>query len=341
MRILRIVVAFIAALAVGAQSWLLITTGEAYCLNDGCSIVEKMIAIPATVFELSIPPTLWFYGFGVLFFFLVFLFSTIAWLTDSEEVEKYVGYLLTAGLAAEGVLIFFQHAIAHTWCYSCLSVFAGLLLLTFLSGMDQTIRGILAFCAVLIAAFALQWGVGGGGLSLKAGAVASWTEKGNDKTITIIFSETCPHCEQVIDFLREESFCNINFNPIGKMEKSFDFPGAELKSYSPKASISFMQSLGIGSVPILVVPGGEGVKYQVLNGTNEIMPWVKENCRLRKEPETEAAESAESAEDTTSELPVVGTPDDGVTKLPGQSEVVLPQGAQEDEDKCRVKGKGC
>ena len=322
---IRTFLSFLAAVASGIQVWLIFTKGEGFCLNDGCDIVERLTNVPS----------LYFYGLGALFFTLICIFSAVARFAESEIADKCAGYMLTAGMAAEGVLIFFQYSVAHAFCGSCLIVFAFIVLLTLFSGMDQIMRGLIAFCAVLIAAFALQFDAGGAGKSLTFGTMATYAEQGNDKTITLLFSETCPHCERVIDYLQEESSCNIRFNPIEKRTKPFSFTGAAINnSYDPSANIGFMRSIGVGSIPILIAPGGSDMKYEILNGTNQILPWLEKNCRFTTEKERSAIFAEES--------PVMDDDGNGMSTVPDTSNIMLPVVApQGDDDKCRTGVPGC
>ncbi|MBM9519460.1 hypothetical protein JWG39_06455 [Desulforhopalus vacuolatus] len=322
---IRTFLSFLAAVASGIQVWLIITKGEGFCLNDGCDVVERLTTIPS----------LYFYGLGAFFFALICLCSAVARFAESEIADKCVGYMLTAGMAAEGVLIFFQYSVAHAFCGSCLMVFAFIVLLTLFSGMDQIMRGLIAFCAVLIAAFALQFDAGGTGKSFTFGTMATYTEEGNEKTITLLFSETCPHCEKVLDYLQEESSCNVRFNPIEKRTKPFIFAGALKKSsYDPTANIGFMRSIGVGSIPLLIAPGGREMKYEILNGTNQILPWLERNCRF----------SAEKKRTTVSaeEIPVVDEEESGMSTVPDNSSIRLPVVVpQSDDDKCGTGVPGC
>ncbi len=245
---IRTIFAFLALALTAVQSYLMYTTGSGICFNDGCDIVEKLTTVSPLYFNLL----------GALFFALVFLGSLIARVTYSENAERYTNLLLTAALAAEAVLLFFQWSVAQTFCSYCLIIFSFVLLLNLLGGWQQIVYGLSVFCAVLIASFSLRFDAGGGGKSLSFGTVAQYREEGNSRDLLLIFSKTCPHCEKVIDFLREETTCNVAFNPIEKLE-SFNFTGAEIKkSYDPRATIGFMRSVGISAIPILIAPGGEG-----------------------------------------------------------------------------------
>ncbi len=266
---IRTICAFLATALTALQTYLIYNTGSGICFNDGCAIVEKLTTVPPIYFNLL----------GALFFGAVFICSLISCINDSDHCEHYTQLLLTAALAAEAVLLFFQWSVARTFCSYCLIIFFFVLLLNLLSGRPQIIRGLLVFCSVLIASFSLQFDAGGSGKSLSFGTVAQYKEEGNNKNLLLIFSTSCPHCEKVIDFLREGSMCNVAFNPIER-EVKFNFEGAIAnQSYDPRATIGFMRSMGLNGVPILIAPGENGT-MAVLDGTDEIMPYIQKHCKI-------------------------------------------------------------
>ncbi len=275
---IRTIFAFLALALTAVQAYLIYTRGSGICFNDGCDIVEKLTTVPALYFNLL----------GALFFGLVFLGSLITRITYSENMERYTNLLLTAALAAEAVLLFFQWSVAQTFCSYCLIIFSFVLVLNLLGGWQQIVSGLPVFCAVLIASFSLQFDAAGAGKSLSFGTVAQYTREGNSRDLLLIFSKTCPHCEKVIDFLREGTTCNVAFNPIEKLE-SFNFAGAEVKkSHDPRATIGFMRSVGMSGIPILIAPDGEGEGMSVLNGTDQILPYLRKYCKNAAVPsETE------------------------------------------------------
>lgn len=303
---IRTIFAFLAMVLTAVQAYLLYTAGSGICFNDGCEIVEKLTTVPALYFNLL----------GALFFAFVFVGALLSWINGSENAERYTALLLTAALAAEAVLIFFQWSVARTFCSYCLIIFSFVLLVNLLSGYRQIVQGLVVFCAVLIACLSLQFDAGGAGKSLTLGTMAQYREAGNERNVLLIFSETCPHCEKVIDFLREESFCNVAFNPIEKV-KDFSFDKATINdTYDPRASIGFMRSIGMGGIPIMIAPG-EGGALQILNGTDQIMPYVEKYCRVQE----------------------TKLPENGMSTVP-KNTFVLPSPASAKEDVCAA-GSDC
>lgn len=270
---IRTIFAFIAMALTGSQAYLLYSKGSGICFGDGCEIVEKLTTVPSLYFNLL----------GALFFGVVFVGSLWSYISESKDSQRYVGLLLTAALAAEAVLIFFQWSVARTWCSYCLIIFSLVLLLVLFSGWQQIVQGVVVFAAVLVAAFSLQFEAGGVGKSLRFGTMAHYQEEGNERDLLLIFSESCSHCEKIIDFLREGSICNVAFNPIEKM-KDFTFNNSVIKeNYDPQASIGFMQSVGMSGIPIMLAPA-DGGGFLILNGADQIMPYVQKNCQMNISP---------------------------------------------------------
>ena len=59
---IRIIVAFLASVLTGVQTYLIYTQGKAFCFNSGCEIVESLTVVPSLYFNVA----------GFLFFQLIF-----------------------------------------------------------------------------------------------------------------------------------------------------------------------------------------------------------------------------------------------------------------------------
>lgn len=93
----------------------------------------------------------------------------------------------------------------------------------------------------------------------------------------LFFSSTCAHCEKVIEALREENSCTVHFNPIETIE-NFAFPGSRLSAeYQPDINISFLNSLSIKEIPVLVAM--EQQHTLVLRGEQRIRQYIEKTCR--------------------------------------------------------------
>ncbi len=251
------------------QGYLIFVSGSGICFNDGCEVVEKLTTVPSLYFNLL----------GTLFFGVVFICSLVSSINESRNAQRYIGVLLTTALAGEAVLMFFQWSIARVFCSYCLIVFCFVMLLNLLSGWQQILRGLLVFCTVLIACFSLRFDVDGGGGSLTLGTMAQYHGEDNQQSLVLIFSESCPHCERVVDYLREGTSCDIAFNPLERMD-GFSFDNAKInENYDPGVSLDFMRSIGLNGVPVLLAPYGDG-GLRILNGTDEILSYLEKHCRL-------------------------------------------------------------
>ncbi|MFT5697714.1 MAG: putative membrane protein [Desulforhopalus sp.] len=264
---IRIIVAFLASVLTGMQTYLIYTEGKAFCFNSGCEIVESLTTVPPLYFNLA----------GFLFFQLIFW--CLLWgKNGSEYWNKFARLMLMAGLVAEAVLVFFQHSIAQAFCSYCLIVCSCIVLLNVLCGLRQIFRGFVLFVAVLVACFSLQFSSGGGGSkSLEAGSIASVAGVPGRPELYLLFSSTCPHCEAVIEALDGENICGIHFNPIEILD-GFTFSEAERNSeYDPSVNLGFLKNLSLQEVPVLVavVQG----TTQVISGENRILEYLGEQCR--------------------------------------------------------------
>lgn len=264
---IRIIIAFLASVMTGAQTFLIYTRGQAFCLNSGCEIVESLTRVPSLYFNLA----------GFLYFQLVFW--CLVWgRRGSVYSDKVARIFLTAGIVAEAVLVFFQYAIAETFCSYCLIVCACIVLLNIFCGLRQIFRGFILGSTVLVTCFSLQFNVGGaGGQSLDAGSLAHVSGASGRPALYLFFSGTCPHCETVIEALDGENVCEIHFNPIEKLD-SFVFPGAQLHpDYDPSINLGFLKNVNLDVVPVLVTMGSEGT--QIISGETKIIKYLGENCR--------------------------------------------------------------
>lgn len=264
---IRLIVAFLASVLTGVQTYLILSRGASFCLGGGCEIVESMTLVPPLYFNAA----------GFLFFQSIFW--CVLWgRKGSEYWNKLAKLLLMAGLMAEAVLVFFQYSIAQTFCYYCLLVASCVVLLNILCGLKQIFRGIILTLAVLAACFSLQFNSAGSTAApLEKGSIASMEGVPGRPALYLFFSAACPHCEAVIEALGEENECTIHFNPIEILD-DFTFPEAKYHiDYEPLINLGFLKSLSHKEVPVLVAVGKENT--QVLSGRNSILRYIDEQCR--------------------------------------------------------------
>lgn len=262
----RIIVAFLASLLTAVQAYLIYHGKQGICFNDGCAVVDSLTTVSPFYFNIA----------GLIYFQL--LFWSFLWGREKDDYQqKFARLLLQAGLGAEAVLIYFQYNIATVFCSYCLIVFSFIFLLNLLSGVKQLLRAVVVFAAVFVACMSLQFKAGGAdGGSLIKGSVAV-VAKADKTNHVLVFSKTCPHCEKVIESLRENNTCSIMFNPLERID-DFNFPGATMaEQYDPKINISFLRRIGIGQIPLLMTRQKDEILFLI--GEKKIMDYVDANCR--------------------------------------------------------------
>ena len=252
--------------------------GEILCLNEGCEIVERLTRVPPVLFNLA----------GCLYF------TGIFWcLWRGRDGQRFwlslARLLLLVGLAAEGVLVAFQQYISEAFCSYCLVVFACIFLLNVLAGARQLLLGSTAFAAVLLAFSSLQFKAVGNGMSLAAGSMAEIGRKEASAQLYLFFSSSCPHCEEVINTLDAAMTCNIRFNPIEKVGAFALKEALPLPIYQPEVNVSFLKSLAINEIPVLLAQSEQEVT--VLRGKQRILDYITANCRKAAAPAAESGTS--------------------------------------------------
>ncbi len=265
---IRAIISFLASVLTLVQIILLRTGTKGLCFNDGCEIVDSMTNISPLFFNIA----------GFLYF------QTLFWLflrgkSGSEYWHKLARLLLLAGLAAEAVLLFFQHSIATVFCSYCLVIFAVIALLNLCCGLRQLVRGVVIFVSVLAACLSLQFGppVKGGGASLDSGSMAMVSGKSDGGRLYLFFSASCSHCEKVIEAIGSDNICTVRFNPVEKIE-NFAVHGATLfTDYDPKVNRALLQSLSVNEVPVLMAKSEEEIL--VLKGEKRIGEYLQKMCR--------------------------------------------------------------
>lgn len=264
-----LVVASLGAIAAAVQAELLIGSGQAFCLNDGCRIVEGLTRVPPVVINVV----------GSTFFAMAALLTWCG--KRSRYALDLLAFLLLAGIAAEGVLFGYQAFAAKTFCSWCLIVCTLVVLLNLLFGARQAVRAALVFMASVLAFAALAFGVmpaTDGGRGLDRGTWGVHRCAAPAKRLYLIFSSSCPHCAEVIRALETCNSCTLHFNPVDRGE-GLDLPGVEqLATYDPAVNRELLALLGITEVPVLLVPSPEGVS--VIRGERRIIAFIRAECFL-------------------------------------------------------------
>jgi hypothetical protein len=262
-----VTLALLGALGAAIQATLLYGSGKAICLNEGCRVIEGLTRVPPLFINLA--------GLG---FFLAA--AALGWRApDSRFARRLLGLLLLAGVAAEGVLFSYQSFVAKAFCAWCLAVLALVVLLNLLAGVRQALGAAVVFASSLAAFSVLSFGViqpPAGGRALDGGTYGVRRCAAPAKQVYLVFSSSCPHCAEVLKTLESCNSCNFHFNPIDQIS-GIDLPGVErAASYDPGVNRGLLALLGIEEVPVLLVPGPEGMS--IIRGEKRILSYIRAEC---------------------------------------------------------------
>ncbi len=264
-----IFVAFVGVAMTSIQVILTLLEQETLCLNSGCKIVEGLTAVSPLVMNLA--------GMG---YFAVVFFVFLQGRKGRKFWLELGRLLLLCGIAAEGMLVFFQYAVAGVFCSYCLIVCATIVLLNVLLGFGQLFQGLCLFVTVIIVCLALGFQVekskDSGGL--EQGSIAILQGKNNEIQLFLLFSENCPHCKEVLASIDQRFLCTLHFNPVHDLKKKIALSGLKYQTeYSSQGNKRFLQNLGITQIPTLVVQ--EHYQTTVLTGTQRILAFFADRCR--------------------------------------------------------------
>ncbi len=256
-----------AAVLVAAQIGIILATGEALCPTEGCAIVEKTTAI--TPLQLNL----------IGFVFFLALFICLRWEVRRSKKESHVSaWLILGGVAAEAVLFSFQVFLIQTFCLYCLLIFLMVLLLAFLAGFRQAIASAAVITATLLTFSFLDFSsaVSSETVTLEDGIYGSRACTTPTKELYLIFSETCPHCMDVVDALKMCNSCSLHLNPIHQVDE-LPFAGIQKNdAYSPRANRQVLSAFGIDTIPVLLAKIPDG--FQIIQGENRIINYIQHSC---------------------------------------------------------------
>ncbi|MEE4164554.1 MAG: hypothetical protein V2I35_01045 [Desulfocapsaceae bacterium] len=260
------ILSLIGAALTGLQTFLIIYQGNGLCLNKGCEIVDSLTLLPPLYFNIA----------GLLFFLFV-AFGLSQARKGSELWQRFTSLLLLAALAAEAVLVCFQYFITDIFCSYCLIIFSLIVLINLFMGLRQIFRGLIIFSAVAMAFASLDFAVDDQTtFSLEDGTLATFRMQEPEDQLYLFFSSTCPHCETVIEAMKEEIRCDVNFNPVDRVA-SFTFPNIEISpSFEPRVNVSYLKHLGIREVPAMASITEK--RTTVLSGEKAIMDYLRQQC---------------------------------------------------------------
>jgi hypothetical protein len=262
-----IYLSLLACVVTVAQALLIIFKGEAFCVNEGCKIVEALTLIPPFYFNLL----------GAASFFTIFCAAIIT--KYRSGTEPLLRITLISGLAAEGILLGYQIFVANVFCSYCLLVFVLMVILNILMGFRQLVLGLAIIVVQLFVFSLLRFDTAKDhlrGLTLDNGTYAVRRCSDPVKQLYLIFSEDCPHCYKVIGALEGCTRCEFHFNPIKKIGADL-LPGlSPNKKYVPQINTAALKILGIDTVPVLIAKDCDGLTF--IEGERNIINYIQNTC---------------------------------------------------------------
>jgi len=296
--LMSFLIAALGCVLTGTQAVLIYLDGSGICLNEGCEVVDSLTRIAPIYLNI----------FGFLFF-LVISFGLSRARKGAELWKRFVSLLLLAALAAEGVLFSFQLFITESYCSYCLIVLALVFLCNLFLGLKQLFKGIVIFTAVFVAMASLNFNASPSShKSLDDGILARFGVATPDRQLYLFFSSSCVYCENVIEAIKENNTCSINFNPVDTIE-SFSFPGATLTAtHAPGINRDYLKNIGIRGVPVFLEKRRNSIT--LLRGESAIRDYLEKNCS--DAPVEQMSLPVDMLDQATSSYPVsILPPEDG------------------------------
>ncbi len=262
-----IYLSLLACVIIIAQALLIIFRGEAFCVNEGCRIVEALTLIPPFYFNLL----------GAAYFFAIFCVAIIT--KYRSGTEPLLRIVLISGLAAEGILLGYQIFVANVFCSYCLLIFLLVVILNSLMGLRQLTLGLVTIVAQLVVFSLLNFDTAKDplrGLTLDNGTYAVRRCSDPVKQLYLIFSEDCPHCYKVIEALEGCTRCEFHFNPIKEISADL-LPGlSPNENFLPEINTAALKILGIDTVPVLIAKDHDGLTF--IQGERNIINYIQNTC---------------------------------------------------------------
>jgi len=187
--------------------------GKSICQTEGCKVVAQFVRYG----DISI------LLIGLVTFSFLALLSFLDLYVNKPSAGPIINLVLIVSLACEGFFTGYQVFSIHTHCLFCLIIFAFIVVLgiiRLLAGERELIAGLLSLAAV----FSMLY------LVLPAGAPVDLPA--NERFI-LFFSKDCKHCAEVI--------------------QNLDAKKIEMKHIEVNAYSAFLKSMGIDTVPTLMV----------------------------------------------------------------------------------------
>ncbi len=262
-----LLIALLGSLLTATQTVLILVTGDAICIGDGCRVVESLTTVPPIVFNLA----------GLVFFQAVF-WGMVLEKKNPGTVMKAIKVMLLAGMACEGVLVSFQFYISEAFCMYCVVILALVLFLNLAVGFKQLGTGLMILASVFVVFSGLQFQSASAGQAEDAPLTQGTygLRPGTGPKISLFFSSSCLYCEKIIETLKDRNSCTVRFQPVDHIQ-DLDFPGLQMApSFSPEVNKNFLRTLGIAEIPVLLAQDAGGIL--ILKGEGPIRGYLDRRC---------------------------------------------------------------
>lgn len=293
--------ASVACLVVAVQMVMILIKGKPVCLNEGCKVVDGLAKVSPLLFNAL--------GFG---YFLAVLLLLLGRRRPVTAVD-WSGMLLTTGLAVEGALFAYQAFAVQAFCAYCLTILGFVVLMNLLAGWVRIVQGVAVFAGIVLIFSLVSFGSSlllARQQDLSSGTYAVKTCATPVKSMYLIFSSACPHCQEVIKVLDSCDSCDFHFNPIDTLKESV-LPGLSRTAvYHPEINRLILAMLGINEVPVLLVRNTDGFSF--IKGEGNIISYIKATCMpVPVDPAQPLGISSLEPGGFQGRLPISGQPDGG------------------------------
>jgi len=262
---IQLSVTVLTILLIVSQTIYTYSSGESFCINTGCKIVEESIKTNPLFINLM---GLLFFS---IYFFLILFFKKIY--IHESLLKTYI----LIGIITEGLLLSFQIFITKTFCAYCLIIFSSVFILNMLWGFPQLFKSLLFLLCEISAfyfigfdrAYITKYTINQGTYAIKS------CEK-PVKRAYLFFSKNCPHCKQVLQVLEGCTSCEIHFNPVEEITNDIFNNILKTNKYDPEINKTILGLLNIKVIPVLIAEEQEGLTF--IRGDKPIIEYLSKAC---------------------------------------------------------------
>ncbi len=265
MMLLRIL--FLLGMAVTAgQILYILINGKGACISGSCEIVESYLDLGNMLLSVG----------GFCYFSLLFGLSILLNRKDFPWAGPAMLVFLLCGMVAEGILLGIQLFFAGTFCSYCLVICSIILLSSLLFSPAWFLRGLLFIAVEIFLMGHMAVDRIDDKVTLDQGTYGVRHCSSPNRVVYLLFSQSCPHCVQVLKTLEGCSACEIRFNPVQEISEDL-LPGIEkIPGYDPGINRLFLRLADIHGIPVLIERRDTGLN--IIRGEYAIMEFLKKNC---------------------------------------------------------------